>query len=131
MEEKMNTKSICLPKSFIFVGGNGEKSVSVSEGIAKPHLEIQAKENDGGRKQTMLFYAVVFSQWLLPLSEYRREQMFLSSLTIREILGRKSAVGWRHPPDVGEREQHSRFFRVCACGWMETETYFQTTSNSF
>ena len=93
----MNTKSICLPKSYIFDGGNGEKSVSVSEGIAKPHLEIQAKENDGGRKQTMLFYAVVFSQWLLPLSEYRREQMFLSSLTIREILGRKSAARLASP----------------------------------
>ena len=65
MKEKILIKSICLPKSYIFADGSGEKSISVSEGIAKPHLEIQAKENDGGRKQTMLFSAVVFSQWLM------------------------------------------------------------------
>lgn len=124
MEEKKSKESICLPKNITFVGGSGEKSASESEGIVKPHLEIQAKENDGGLKQTMLFSAAVFSRWLMSLFGYEREQKFLPSLTIREFLGRKSAVGWHHPPDVGERERHSRFFRVCAggVGWNMTNT---------
>ena len=97
MKEKISIKSICLPKSYIFASGSGEKSISVSEGIATSRLETSAKEKDRRRKQTMLFSAVVFSQRLMPLFGYRREQVFLSNLSIREILGRKSAARLTSP----------------------------------
>ena len=95
--QRDGAKMLKIEVPYIFASGSGEKSISVSEGIATSRLETSAKEKDRRRKQTMLFFAVVFSQRLMPLFGYRREQVFLSNLSIREILSRKSAARLTSP----------------------------------
>ena len=88
MEEKSSHKSICLPKSTIFVGGSGEQSISGGEGMARSVL-IKPRQGlwNGRPKRQMLFTALVFYRQPRLSSGHGRGQVSSESIHSGEILG--------------------------------------------
>ena len=118
MKENKLKKSICLPKSFIFVGGSGEKSISVGKDTAMFFLRNPAKIFDREHKRQVLFPAHVFGKWQKPLFGYERGTFASYQSIYQGFLGRRHQQRcWRCPSGLGMKDKTPRFFRVCACGW--------------
>ena len=111
----MNTKSICLPKSYIFVGGNGEKSVSVGKDTAMSFLKNPAKIFDRGHKQQVLFPAHIFDKWNKPLFGYERGTFASYQSIYQGFLGRRHQQQcWRCPSGLDMKDETLTLFFVSA-----------------
>ena len=88
MKEKISIKSICLPKSYIFADGSGEKSISVSEGIAMSSSRNPAKVlGNSGQKQQCSFASLYSVDTLFVCENIRRGQVSSKSICFGKILG--------------------------------------------
>ena len=119
MKEKNLKKSICLPKSYIFGGGSGEKSASVSEGIAMSNSRNPAKVlRNSGLKQQCSFAPLYSVDTLFVFENIGREQVSSKSICFGKILGgSQPSVGYVPLSSRHEASVTHAFFRVCACGW--------------
>ena len=107
----MNTKSICLPKSYIFDGGNGEKSVSVGKDTAMSFLRNPAKIFDRGHKRQVLFPAHIFDKWNKPLFGYERGTFASYQSIYQGFLGRRHQQQcWRYPSGLDMKDKTLTLF---------------------
>lgn len=111
----MNTKSICMPKSYIFDGGNGEKSVSVGKDTAMSFLRNPAKILDRGHKRQVLFPTHVFDWRHKPLFEYKRGTFASYQSIYQGFLGRRHQQQcWRYPSGLDMKDENTHAFFVSA-----------------
>ena len=111
----MNTKSICLPKSYIFGGGSGEKSISVGKDTAMSFLKNPAKIFDRGHKRQVLFPAHIFDKWNKPLFGYERGTFASYQSIYQGFLGRRHQQRcWRYPSGLDMKDENTHAFFVSA-----------------
>ena len=106
MKENKLKKSICSPKSIIFVGGSGEKSISVGKDTAMFFLRNPAKIFDREHKRQVLFPAHVFGKWQKPLFGYERGTFASYQSIYQGFLGRRHHQRcWRCPSGLGMKDK--------------------------
>ena len=131
MKEKILIKSICLPKSYIFGGGNGEKSVSVSEGIAMSNSRNPAKVlRNSGLKQQCSFAPLYSVDTLFVFENIGREQVSSKSICFGKILGgSQPSVGYVPLSSRHEASVTHAFFVPMPVGGSEKEKYLRNNKS--